>query len=49
MEGEVYLEAEQISAFEELRKSTRKNNSLEEKLSKYQEKQKSKKEEVKIL
>ena len=43
MEGEVDLKEELISALEELRKSRMKNNSLKEKLSKYQEEKKFKK------
>ena len=44
MEREVNLETQLISAFEELRKSRRENKSLEEKISKYQEEQKSNEE-----
>ena len=43
MEGEEDLKEELISSFEKLRTSTMKNNSLKEKLSKYQEEQKFKK------
>ena len=45
MEGVVDLKAELMSALEELKKNRTKNNYLEEKLSKFQEEQKSKHKE----
>ena len=49
VEGEVDLEAELISALEEIEKCRRMKKYLKEQLSKYKEEQKSKEEEFKTL